>query len=129
MGGIRLLARYTLLAVLFITVSLAFNSLEAAGIAGGVTVEVVWVAKLHSVTHPSDLCSSGDVLYMVGSSGSPPDYMFVVEARGVDGRPVGVWSFNPTSLPDELLSCTFHNGRLYVVGVENVDLEGAPGDT
>jgi len=114
------------LVVLLLAMLLALHSFSVSG-GNGLSVEVEWVTLLSHGFWPASVCSIGDFLYVIGSSGSPPDYMFVVEARfKANGSLVKTWTFNPTNLSDNLISCVAFKDKLYIVGVENVNPYAIP---
>jgi len=86
--------------------------------AGAVTV------KWTSLTNPSDeqeqpsgICIGGDYVYVVGFDRYPGDWQWRIEKRSkADGRPVKIWTKNPTKYSDSLLDCVVVGGKLYVVG-------------
>jgi len=106
--------------ILSLSISITFSSTN-----NNIVPRVRWV----SVSNPSSgidtaisICLGDGYLYVVGSENSDKDSRFRIEVRSRDsGGIVKVWVDNPTPQPDYLNDCVVVGGKLYVVGVENVN--------
>lgn len=89
------------------------------------TMDIVWVKRGNYSSFddkPYATCLIGDYIYVVGYDKNEFNARFRVEKRSkFDGSLVKVWTYNPSSLLDDILmDCVVIGDKLYVVGVKQM---------